>query len=202
MAVDRRKRILIYGDSNTWGQMNFDGRYPEEKQWCWILQDKLGDYYRVVQEGLPARVAGAFETKKPELNGRVSFEVAYRTALPLDFVIVALGTNDLKERYARSASQIVDDILWYKEKIKKIKDTMIVKVPKVIFIAPPNFVSKDEYFQADEVKRQEVIIGLRQKEQSVIAFNDLKLTDDGVHFSENAHQVVAEEIHKVIEERW
>jgi lysophospholipase L1-like esterase len=44
------KRILIYGDSNTWGA-GPENRYPDERQWSMILQTKLGGGYRVIQEG-------------------------------------------------------------------------------------------------------------------------------------------------------
>ena len=59
------KKILIYGDSNTWGDNFILGkRIEDEKQWPNILQRKLGSEYKILQEGLPGRLAGNEETLK------------------------------------------------------------------------------------------------------------------------------------------
>lgn len=44
------KKILIYGDSNTWGDNFITGeRIPEEKQWVNILRTKYENKYRFFQ---------------------------------------------------------------------------------------------------------------------------------------------------------
>ena len=46
------KKILIYGDSNTWGDNFILGkRIPDEKQWANILQRDLKDSFKIIQEG-------------------------------------------------------------------------------------------------------------------------------------------------------
>ena len=47
------KRILVFGDSNTWGfnPERFD-RYPEEIRWTSLLQKSLGDDALIIEEGL------------------------------------------------------------------------------------------------------------------------------------------------------
>lgn len=192
------KRILVYGDSNTYGQMAYDGRYPEEKQWCNILEQL--DNRRVIQEGLCARIAGDYENENPVLNGRNSFEVIFRSALPLDAVIIALGTNDLKTKYGRGASDIVDDLIWYKEKIDTIKDTMKTDSLQVIYLAPANFTNNKDYFDADEDLRQEVIKLLLERAGGVIKLDNLPMSDDGVHYSEEAHKIVANKIDGTLKE--
>ena len=56
------KKILIYGDSNVWGD-NFitRKRISDELQWSNILQKELGNDYKILQEGLPGRVAGSLK---------------------------------------------------------------------------------------------------------------------------------------------
>ena len=57
-------RILIYGDSNVWGDKGFGengallGRYAAKQQWPNILQRLLGDEYNIIQAGLCGRTAG------------------------------------------------------------------------------------------------------------------------------------------------
>ena len=59
------KKILIYGDSNTWGDNFCTGiRIPDDKQWVNILRKKLGDNFVIFQEGLPGRLAGNEEKER------------------------------------------------------------------------------------------------------------------------------------------
>ena len=53
-----RKRIVCFGDSNTWG-LNAETmrRFPEEVRWPCLLQEKLGDEYQIIEEGLPGRTS-------------------------------------------------------------------------------------------------------------------------------------------------
>lgn len=193
------KRILAYGDSNTWGSMAYGGRYLDKKQWCNILE-QLDKDRRVVQEGLCARVAGNYEKVHPVRNGQPPFEVIFLSALPLDAIIIALGTNDLKIRYQRTAEDIVNDLLWYRDKIKRIKDTMKSDSIKVIYLAPANFIGNKEYFDADESLRRGVIELLQNKTENVIVVNDLHMSEDGVHYSANAHMEIAKIIDKKLKE--
>ena len=51
-----KKRILIYGDSNTYG---FDpdtfGRFDENTRWTKVCQKLLGDEYEIIEEGMCGR---------------------------------------------------------------------------------------------------------------------------------------------------
>ena len=89
------KKILIYGDSNTWGD-NFltNVRIPDEKQWVSILRKKLGSNYIIFQEGLPGRLAGNEEKEKKFKNGKETFISIFRTNAPIDILIISFsGTS-------------------------------------------------------------------------------------------------------------
>ena len=47
------KRILVFGDSNTWGfnPEKFD-RYSEEVRWTSLLQKSLGNDALILEEGV------------------------------------------------------------------------------------------------------------------------------------------------------
>lgn len=117
MKSDKR-RVLAYGDSNIWGDIGLAadgsqlGRFPTEQRWPHILQRLLGEDYEVVQEGLCGRTAGDCDSRR-YLDGRIGYEIALRSASPVDIVIIALGVNDLRQCYRLSSEKIVESLLWY-----------------------------------------------------------------------------------------
>ena len=111
-------RILIYGDSNVWGDKGFGengtllGRYATKQQWPNILQRLLGGEYDIIQAGLCGRTAGEYVGQAPYLGGKIGYEIALREASPVSGVIIALGVNDAQNESA-SSKQIVADLQWY-----------------------------------------------------------------------------------------
>jgi lysophospholipase L1-like esterase len=93
------KTILCFGDSNTWGWIpGPDGdRYPPEVRWPGVLQERLGDNYRVVEEALNGRMTVWDDPYEPvhDKNGKRHLAVALESHKPIDLVILMLGTNDL-----------------------------------------------------------------------------------------------------------
>ena len=110
------KRIMVYGDSNTWGWAPVERgvpstRYCEEERWPGVLQAALGDAFEVVEEGLSARTTDLPDPTLPQvggagLDGSAYLPAALATHLPLDLVVIMLGTNDLKAMYDRSPFRI------------------------------------------------------------------------------------------------
>ena len=51
-----KKRIICFGDSNTWGFDPGTGeRYPEDIRWPCVLDSLLGDGYQILEEGQNGR---------------------------------------------------------------------------------------------------------------------------------------------------
>ena len=50
-----KKRILCFGDSNTFGSRPSGGRFDEHTRWPMRMQELLGDDYTVVEEGFGGR---------------------------------------------------------------------------------------------------------------------------------------------------
>lgn len=102
-----KKRILCYGDSNTYGYNPMGGRYDEDKRWPMVMQAVLGEDYHVVEEGLNGRT---FSQDDPTVGGFRSgvkyLPPCLMTHSPLDLVIVMLGTNDTKQRFGLNAQTI------------------------------------------------------------------------------------------------
>lgn len=91
------RRILCFGDSNTWGYTAGTGeRYTEQQRWTGVLQQELGQDYTVIEEGLNGRTT-VYE--HPTLPGRKGIDYlvpCLESQKPLDLVVLMLGTNDLR----------------------------------------------------------------------------------------------------------
>lgn len=199
------KKILIYGDSNTWGDNFITGeRIPEEKQWVNILRTKYGNKYQFFQEGLPGRIAGNEETIKTYKNGKDTFISTFRTNAPIDKIIIALGTNDLQIKYQKTKDKIIEDLLWYKNQIEEsyadLEDQKKYfndkKLPEIIYILPINFDYQDKasviFDKESEEKRQQIIREFQKdKKLKTIVANDLELFDDGIHLNYQGHEQMA-----------
>lgn len=134
------KRILCYGDSNTWGYTPLTGeRYDSDTRWTQILARKLGEGYTVIEDGLGGRTTVFEDPHVPCRSGREGLPYALLTARPLDLVIVMLGTNDLPHTnafgYSRGLSEIVHRILnagvFYKDSSR-----IFPEHPRVLLVSP------------------------------------------------------------------
>ncbi len=205
------KKILIYGDSNVWGDNFLTGqRIPDEKQWVNILRKDLGPNYLIFQEGLPARLAGNDEKEKKHKNGKDSFLAIFRTNAPLDILVIALGTNDLQIKYNKSSESIINDLLWYtniiKESFADLEDRQKYfvnnRLPQIYYLLPPNFDyqnnAKDVLNAESEQKRQEIIKYFQKNVANSIIVDNLPLFNDGIHLNYEGHQKVADIVKEVL----
>src|SRR5438309_1536590 len=109
------KRALCFGDSNTWGYISGSDhiRLDVNKRWPGILQEKLGNEWEVIEEGLNSR-AIIHEDSRAGKEGRsaTSYIIpCLDTHDPLDWVIVMLGGNELKSEYNMSAQEVADSMM-------------------------------------------------------------------------------------------
>ena len=108
--TDNAKRILIFGDSNVWGDipLQVGTRLPDNVRWTGVLQNMLGNDYEVIEEGLIGRTTNVddpfpgFEDK----NGKDYLFPCLRSQIPLDYVILLLGSNDFKKVFNRTAKDV------------------------------------------------------------------------------------------------
>lgn len=207
------KKILIYGDSNVWGDNFLTGkRIDDELQWPNILQSALGLNYKIIQEGLPGRIAGDEEANKRYKNGKDFFLTTFKTHAPLDIIIIALGTNDLQIKYNKKSTKIIEDLLWYKKLIKsefsdldnKKKYFVNKKMPNIIYILPFNFdykvKAKEIFNEKSEEKRNEIIkvLAKSNNEYKYIILNEVPLLNDGIHLNKNGHKKMANVVEEFI----
>lgn len=145
------KRILVYGDSNSfgwaWSPEKDIYRLSIDQIWPQVMAQKLGPNYEVEVNALGGRTVkrdqkdgnGTGKSLSGKLfNGMVSVPAVLSENLPLDIVIVMLGTNDANSRYKNNAKAIADDL---EEMIRMIQagewqSNTKFKTPKVLDLAP------------------------------------------------------------------
>ena len=198
-------KLLIYGDSNTWGDnMVTNKRIPSNKQWPVILNNKLGKEVTIYQEGLPGRVAGSENKDKPYKNGKDYFLGVFKSCAPVDMVIIALGTNDLQEKYNVTSTQVINDLKWYTEALKlEYEDDPVKyfdnKFPKIYYLLPTNFNTEDCQFNINsELKRQEIFKNFKSTNEYTIIVPENTTLSDGLHLDYNGHDYIANLVYESI----
>ncbi|MGB1148052.1 MAG: arylesterase, partial [Alphaproteobacteria bacterium] len=108
-------RLMVYGDSNSWGFLD-DGlanRYA--RRWPVVMADAMraaGTAVELVEECLPGRATNLDDPfMGPEMNGATPLAAVLKSHTPLDRVLIMLGTNDLKVRFDRSTEEIVGGLM-------------------------------------------------------------------------------------------
>lgn len=133
------KNILLYGDSFFWGvDAVGGGRHAHEDRIGVVCQKELGEDYDVVTEGLRGRTMFGENGWFPERDGSAQFGPIFASHLPLDAVVIMLGTNDLNSKTNHSAKDIARALNTYKQKMQFWCDFMKYDVPKLIVVSPPN----------------------------------------------------------------
>lgn len=138
------KRIMCFGDSLTWGWVpTSDGppttRYPFAERWPGAMQASLGEGFEVIEEGLSGRTTQLDDPIDPRLNGASYLPSALASHLPLDMVIIMLGTNDSKYLFHRSAFEIAASIAKLVDQVNRSGGGVGTRyaAPRPFIIAPP-----------------------------------------------------------------
>ena len=106
------KRILCYGDSNTFGTgpmetIESDPILPRGARWADVLAAELGENFEVAVEGLGGRTTVFDDPVEGNWkNGLTMLKGVIGSHRPIDLLIVCLGTNDLKARHGLLAQEI------------------------------------------------------------------------------------------------
>lgn len=150
--TDSVKRILVYGDSNSFGWAFHPEkgvyRLPFDQVWPQVMAKELGAKFHVEVNALGGRTIcrdqpdgiGTGKSLKGEMfNGAKSLSSVLAENLPLDLVIVMLGTNDTNSRYQTNARVLANDLENLSKQILAgdWQSHTKYKTPKVLLIAPP-----------------------------------------------------------------
>lgn len=135
--------ILCFGDSNTFGISPVNGkRLSEIERWPTLLKQMLGTGFEVIEAGEPNRTLVNNPPFMGDKSG-IKYLKPYLEAHTVDVVIIQLGTNDLKARFALSAIDIGKAL---EKLVLAIKAFYHDKAqPKIIILSPPKVYEVGSY---------------------------------------------------------
>ena len=148
------RRILVFGDSLSWGwvpQATFipAERFPAADRWPDVRAAGVGPGFGVVADAMLGRTPDVGAPLAPQLpgvgtNGLAALPASLAAHLPLGLVVLMLGANDLKPQFGRSAlrvalgaGRLIDTV----QVSANLFGTMWLTypAPAVLLIAPPPF---------------------------------------------------------------
>lgn len=205
------KTILCYGDSNTWGWIPISpsspGRYSQDERWSGVLRKKLGEGYQVIEEGLNGRTTVWYDPVDEIMSGKDYLMPCLTSHMPIDLVILMLGTNDLKKRFSVSAFDIAESVGLLVRMIQKSETGPAGNAPMILLLVPPplgKLSEYDEMFEGGQEKSEHLGYHYQRvadlngcmffNTADVIASSDI----DGVHFESKAHLALGNRLAEVV----
>jgi lysophospholipase L1-like esterase len=145
-------RVLVFGDSNTFGLSPLaEGqprvRYAPTVRWTGVLRAELGAGVTVIDDGLIGRSIdrdepsglGGTVLNSEHFNGSRSLPVAAASQVPLDLVVIMLGTNDIAAKYGRDVDDIARSAVTLARDVPRVAAGWLpsAKPPRVVIVTPP-----------------------------------------------------------------
>lgn len=208
-----KKTVICFGDSNTHGyDSETMGRFTEEERWTCLLAQMLGEEYAIREEGLSGRTTVFEDPLFEGLSGLAYLYPCMMTHEPLDLLIVMLGTNDVKERFAATPENIAKGMERLINKALHSPEAWR-KQPAVLLIAPPPIDDGYEktYVQGEMgrscVEKSKALAGLYKEtaERLGCYFLDANSIEgmemapyDHMHLSRKSHRLLAEKLAEMI----
>lgn len=136
--------VVCFGDSNTHGYCpdphdcaDRGNRFNEDERWPCLLQQKLGSSYLVIEEGQSGRTTVFDDPLYEGMSALDSVVPILTSHEPIDLLILMLGTNDTKSRFAVEAPTIA---MGFDRLIAKIKTIWCWgnRAPNILVICPPH----------------------------------------------------------------
>lgn len=133
------KTILCYGDSLTWGyNAETLQRHAFEDRWPSVLQAAMGPDAQVIAEGLNGRTT-AFDDHLAgeDRNGARMLPTVLGTHMPLDLVIIMLGSNDMKPWVHGNALAAAHGMRRLAQIVRGHPYFGNTPAPKILLVSPP-----------------------------------------------------------------
>ncbi len=198
------KTVLCFGDSNTWGyEPATKSRYAPYARWPGVLRPKLGPGWQVIEEGLNGRTTVFEDPVMPGRCGITYLAPCLESHRPLDWVIVALGVNDVKKRFSATPHDIARGAEMLIETIQRSGAGRGGGAPQILLVAPPPLGKLTEFAEQfeDGPGKSQLLPALYQAAAAEHGCGYLDAATvaqysevDGVHFCAEHHKKLGEAI--------
>ena len=212
-----KKRIMIFGDSNTWGWNPSNDlvkpleRWDDETRWAGVLQKELGDDYLVIPEGLNGRTSVWDDPIEEYRCGKDQIIPCLDSHAPLDLVIIMVGTNDLKVRYTVSAQDIANGVAIIVDKTLNQAGAFTAAGPKVLLLCPPPLGPVEDGVFAtmfggnvEKSKQMAPFFEGVAKGRGVAYFDAGTIihssAEDGLHLQADQHKILGEKVAELVKD--
>lgn len=209
-----KKTIICFGDSNTHGYCSeTGGRFDETERFPCLLQTYLGEEYLVREEGLCGRTTVYEDPLFEGLSGISAIFGCLMTHEPVDLLIIMLGTNDTKERFASNAENIAKGLERLVKKAQSVTDAWRNGRPNILLIAPApiaggyenTFVSNEMGHSCVEKSRELAVYYEKTAELTGCHFFDAGKVpgiqmhpNDFMHLTKESHELLAKALSEQI----
>ncbi|WP_315980961.1 DUF459 domain-containing protein [Aliamphritea spongicola] len=214
-------RILAFGDSNTWGWSPTSegfpaGRFEDDTRWAGVLDNALPEA-TVIVDGMIGRrsdIDGRNDNglvRKEDFNGAAALPAAIARNMPLDLVVIMLGTNDLQAGTERAPADIAQAVFKMAADVSQSAQTVFTHypAPDVLVVGPAAMGDTSKtglsgLFQAGEAASEQLSAAFTQEaaRTGITFFDASKVTDtdgiDGVHFSASNHETLGKALAPVV----
>lgn len=201
------KKILCFGDSNTYGYIPNNGaRYDKNTRWTGVLSLLSHGKFKIIEGGCNNRTAFAANPAGKIFTG---YEILPELLTDdFDAVVLAIGINDTQFLYNLSPIEIASGV-------EKLINIVKVKSPqaKIILVAP-SILTEDVLngnfaclFDRTSIEKSRQLPLLYKKiaEKQNIEFLDLNSVAktsslDGLHYAPEQHKKIAQVIFTILSE--
>lgn len=201
------KKILCFGDSNTYGYIPNNGaRYDKNTRWTGVLSLLSHGKFEIIEGGCNNRTAFAANPAGKIFTG---YEILPELLTDdFDAVVLAIGINDTQFLYNLSSIEIASGV-------EKLINIVKVKSPqaKILLVAP--LILTDDVLNGNfaclfdrtsiEKSRQLPLLYKKIAEKQNIEFLDLNSVAktsslDGLHYAPEQHLKIAQAIFTILSE--
>ena len=181
------KRVLCFGDSNTWGYNPATGdRFDRDVRWPGALRRVLGAGFEVIEEGLNGRTTVWDDPIEGYKNGRSYLIPCLESHRPLDLVVILLGTNDLKRRFSLTAFDVAQGAGVLVRDVQRSEAGRGGAAPALLLLAPPPVATLTYFGQMFD--------GAVEKSQRLGHYYRLVAEELGCHFLDTATVITSSDL--------
>ena len=200
------KKILCYGDSNTYGYIpETCGRYEQDCRWSGLLKRYFPNY-KIIEEGMNNRCGFFKNPSGLKQSGGEYLPVFLQNHKDIDICILNLGTNDAQFFYeldGAAAEQGLNNL------INSLKDAN--QNTKIIICAPVKItenILRNRFsiqFNKESIERIKTVFPVFKRtaqERDCLYFDFNKFVNpseiDGLHYSAESHKIIAKKLAEFI----